>query len=167
MEKELRRSRSTLRIVGGGVILFTLWDFLKPFLFALMVSEETSEVQPGELLESIPAGILIVILLVILLLSIQVPLLRIWIGRSAMAEGTGKKKGRAYMYAAFVLAAMQLTAFTAALLFVLLGRAAEKQDLLQTAASLLVECSSMLTMAETALTARKVKRLEEQLREAG
>ena len=172
VEKELRRSRSSLRILGGGVILFTLWDILKPLLVMLLVSEETGETQgQQEALEALAvdklsAIVLLVILLLILLLAVLLPALRIWIGRCALAEGLGKKKSGAYVRVAFVFAVGQFLAFTAAVLYLIIKRPAVQEDLLETVASLLVELTSMATMAEMALTARRVRRMERQLREA-
>ena len=171
VEKELRRSRSTLRTLGGGVILFTLWDLLKPLLLTLLVSEETGELQTQSGAEAfsfdmLADGVLILLLLAFLLLTAMIPILRIWIGRCAMAEGLGKKKGAAYMCVAFVFAAGQLLIFTAAVIFLLVSDLARPEDPLRTIATLLVELSSLVTMAETALTARRVRKLERLLREA-
>ena len=41
MEKEWRRSKSTLHILGAGVIGFALWDIVKMLLVMVMIAPET------------------------------------------------------------------------------------------------------------------------------
>ena len=91
--------------------------------------------------------------------------LRIWMGLSARAEGLGKPRGRAYMIAGFVFFAIQLVGFVATAIQ-LLFYGAQTDNLPEVIASLLVDLSSMVTTGEMAFTARKVKRLEAQLRKA-
>ena len=39
MERELRRCESNLSILGSGVIVFTIWECLKPLLLSLFAPE--------------------------------------------------------------------------------------------------------------------------------
>ena len=36
MDRDLTKARSTLRILGEGVLVYTLWDIIKPFLLILL-----------------------------------------------------------------------------------------------------------------------------------
>ena len=164
MEKELRRGRSTLYILGGGMILFALWIVVKPFLLVLMFTDET-EAAPTEVVPAITREVALLLVAGLLLLMAAGVGLRIWMGLSARAEGLGKPRGRAYMIVGFVFFAIQLVGFVATAIQ-LLFYGAQTDNLPEAIASLLVDLSSMVTTGEMAFTARKVKRLEAQLRKA-
>ena len=92
--------------------------------------------------------------------------MKIWIGLSARAEGSGKKKGNAYMIAAFIIFAVQI-AFLAGALAVLLFYPAAAENPENILASLVFDVSSVVITGELAFTARKVKMLAAQAEKAG
>ena len=53
METELRRCRSNLSILGSGVIVFSIWEILKPLLVSLLV-QHTEAAAPSD---SLPFGL--------------------------------------------------------------------------------------------------------------
>ena len=155
METELRRSRSTLRILGTGVIAFTVWSVLKTILVFLLVPLEQKP--EGEISDK-EAMVLLVIILAVLLFIILDIVLRLRLGFSARAEGLGKHKGKAYVVFAFIYFFFQI--IIAALSFYQLFRyGLMDRSIPETAASLMLEISSAVTMGEMAFTAVKVKRL--------
>lgn len=161
LEKELRRQRSTLRILGTGVIALALWASIKPFLGLLLIpNEELDEV----LRDSGTLGVVIV-LLIAALIVLLVSSVRLWLGRSARAEGLGEPRGRAYMIVAFVLFALDAAMLLATLILLPQLDFGDK-TVLDLAASFLVETTSTVIMGELAFTARKVKRLSAQAKEA-
>ncbi len=106
MDIELRRYRSTLRIVGTGVIAFAVWAALKPFLILLMVPTGTVD---STLFQELPLSDKIIAVLMILLLEALVIGFRLYLGFSARAEGLGKRKGKVYVVLAFVYFFIQLS----------------------------------------------------------
>ena len=88
MDIELRRCRSTLRIVGTGVIAFAVWAALKPFLILLMVPTGTVD---STLFQELPLSDKIIAVFMILLLEALVIGFRLYLGFSARAEGLGIK----------------------------------------------------------------------------
>ena len=163
MEKELRRGRSTLRMLGLGIIVFALWDILKPALAAMLAPAATTE--PTGTAEITPFMWLIVALLLAYIL-LGLPL-RFYVGRAARAEGLGKRKGRGlYVFWSFVILALQLFLLVLSL-GSFFGEQASKGAVLEQLAALLVEGGSLLTTAQLGFTALKVRRLERQLGEAG
>ena len=163
MERELRRSRSTLQTLGAGVIGFALWDIVKMILVLLTASPETKTAdEVGALLGPNPSDEEIILLLAFLaLLSLLLLLslaLRIRIGRAARAEGLGRPH-RGYVGAAFVFFVVQLLLFAAAVWYTVFEND-NSQTPLQIASELLLELCSMVTMGELCFTARRVRRLE-------
>lgn len=154
MEKELRRSQSNLRILGTGVIAFTLWVVLKSALVLLLVSDRAPQTD-GAAEMTAGAWVFVAVLLSVAVLLV---LLRLYLGFSARAEGMGKPRGRTYVVLAFVFFSFQILLFVLTLLQLLIAGLME-QSLLEFAASLLLEISSMVTMGEMAFTAVKVRKL--------
>ena len=50
MDRDLTKARSTLRILGEGVLVYTLWDIIKPFLLILLpqAEQETAAELPNK-----------------------------------------------------------------------------------------------------------------------
>ncbi len=159
METELRRNQSTLRILGMGMIAFALWDFIKPALVLLLVSQDWPE---ADALEKVPKAAVILIVILIFLFVLLSISLRLWIGLSARAEGLGKPRGKAYVVLAFVFLAFQSLLLAATMIQLFRGGLPE-QSVLETAASVLLEICSAGTVGELAFTAVKVKKLSVQL----
>ena len=158
METELRRCRSNLSILGSGVIVFSIWEILKPLLVSLLV-QHTEAAAPSD---SLPFGLspntIAVLILAALLLAVLSVVLRLCIGLSARAEAAGKRRGKAYVILAFLIFALQVMGFLLMFLPFFLPRQTERA-LLDTAASLLVELSSTVITGELAFTAARFKKL--------
>ena len=173
MEKELRHSRSKLWIFGTGVIAFTLWSIIRPLLILLFPTGAAglaAEAESGitEKLDTIPVSPLFIALalLFLLLVFFLVIGLRFYIGFSARAEGVGRHRGSAYVVIAFVFFAFQVLSFALTGYYLFKTKMSDS-SVLETAAAVLVEVSSMVTMGEMAFEAVKVKKLTRQMRKAG
>ena len=161
MEKELRRQQSTLRSLGVVSIAFSVWTFIKPFLSVIFLPAQNTGVSP-----EMPDRWVVVLAALFLLALPPAVWMKIWIGLSARAEGSGKKKGNAYMIAAFIIFAVQI-AFSAGALAVLLFYPAAAENPENILASLVFDVSSVVITGELAFTARKVKMLAAQAEKAG
>lgn len=158
METEFRRCRSDLSILGSGVIVFTVWELLKPLLIALLIPRADTAVPTGAAAEQFSRGAILAFFFGLLLLFVLDVWLRFYIGKSARAEAAGKQKGNGYMVAAYALFTFQTLSFV--ITVVQLFRAGLTEgSVLDTAASLLVELSSAIIMGELAFTANKFKKL--------
>ncbi|MBQ9061018.1 MAG: hypothetical protein IJ128_07730 [Firmicutes bacterium] len=110
---KLRKYEHILAISGTGVIAFSLWSIVKAVIYVILSPLSTfSEIMdPKELeqLQTIGIGERaadISIIGVILLMMILDVLLRIYIGRSAIADGRqGKKKTPVYLVLSILVAA--------------------------------------------------------------
>ena len=158
METELRRCRSNLSILGSGVIVFTVWELIKPILISLLVQQADDPVPEDVPLPDLSPGLIVVLAMAILALVILSVVMRFHIGRAARAEAAGKRKGSAYVVIAFLIFGLQALGCLLTVIQ-LVRKGLMETDLLDTAASLLVEFSSTVIMGELAFTAVKVKRL--------
>lgn len=100
MQLELRRQQNNLVILGGGVIAFSLWGLLKMLLILI-----TANTQKNYIIQGVGEGtaekIAFYVLFFIFIFADL--LFRIYIGRSAIAEGRGKRKGTLYLLFAILL----------------------------------------------------------------
>ena len=156
---ELRRSRSTLRILGSGVIALSIWSVIRPFLLSKVISLEeiTTGLTAGQkAFVYILTGL---IALVIILLGIS---LELYVGFSARSEGLGKKKGRGYVIVAVLLSAAGFFGTAVGLLQVLKSGFGEG-GVLAAAAPLLLQLTSSVICAELVFAAIRVKKLSREL----
>ena len=169
MNRELTKARSTLRILGEGILIFTLWDVLKPFLLMLLpraVPEATTELaaqMAAELpfqLPELSASSALLILLGVLLFLLLYLVLRLYAGFAARAEGLGRARGGGHVIAAALVLLFQ----TAGLLVTvwLLFRLRPKGSIWEEAASLTLEISSAAIMLEMLVTSVRYRRLRRQ-----
>ena len=158
METELRRCRSNLSILGSGVIVFTVWELIRPILISLLV-QKTSDAAPADVsVPELPLELVVLLIAAILALAVLDLLLRFHIGRSARAEAAGKRKGNAYVVFAFLIFGFQAIGLLVTVIQLFRAGLMES-SILDTAASLLVELGSTVIMGELAFTAVKVKKL--------
>lgn len=159
MEKELRRNQISLVTFGTGVILLGVWSVLKTVLYVLA----GPPLDLGE--ETDPTAILVTKIVFFALLGILIAadiLLRLYIGRSARAEGLGRPQKSRYLYLTGFIFAINLagigyslyTAFTAGL---------GDQSRLDFIASCLVDSVSTGLLLRLILAAKRVKKLRRAL----
>ena len=100
MQLELRRQQNNLVILGGGVIAFNLWGLLKMLLILI-----TANTQKNYILQDVGEGMAekIAFYVLFFIFIFADLLFRIYIGRSAIAEGRGKRKGTLYLLFAILL----------------------------------------------------------------
>ena len=164
MERELRRRRSDLRILGSGVIAFNLWTLIKPFLLVLLAPQalDQSTEAPAALPFALPTGNWLIVLSVLILIALPMDVvLRFYIGFAARAEGRGKHKGMAYVVMALIICALQVLGMLLTL-YQLVMTGILTEDIMSTVAAALLELSAMVIMGELAYTALKVKKLTKQ-----
>ena len=104
MEKALRRARSDLALSGVGSIAFGVWYFVKTVLYNLFAREYINNLFGLVGAEGIVRPVLLTLWLV---LSAFIMAAHLYVGLSAVSEGTGKAHkrhpGRLYLLLAGVL----------------------------------------------------------------
>ncbi len=162
--RELRRNRDTLVIVGTGVITFGVWTVVKILLHYYLDHSEIIDIlreniegydNADPFTKNIYFGIYIFVFSVILAVDLA---LRFYIGRSAIAEGRGIKKGRLYIVLTGIMALFYILALYQTAVSVNDGR-----ELWEWIVTMVVDSTSMITLFEMAASALKVKSLEKRL----
>ena len=158
MDRDLTKARSTLRILGEGVLVYTLWDIIKPFLLILLpqAEQEAAAELPFHLSE-MSVKTVVIFFLTVILSGILYLIFRLYVGLAARAEGLGKVKGRGYVIIAFLLVVMKVSAFVLSVWLRFKMRV--QVDIAEIMAFLTLEISSAVIVFETALTAVRLKRL--------
>ena len=155
LERELRQKRSALRMFGTGMLAFTAWLIIKTLLVAVLVPEAVSDSIFEDVQDEYDSSLTLLLLGLIALIV----WMRLHIGFAARAEGLGKRRGRFYVIMAFVFLAVQIATLIGTVQE-LLETPLSDADMLDSAASLLLELCSTSTTAQLAFTAVKVRRLD-------
>jgi hypothetical protein len=166
MERERVRAQSTLRTLGDGMIIFNLWNLLKPFLLSFFGQGETVEAADLPDFSALPElseEMVFVLLMTALAYFVLNFVLRLYIGLSARAEGKGKRKGWLYLIVCVIIFAVDvILLITSAILN--LAISVENSTYLQLFAALVLEISSIAILFETIVTSIKLKRLNRRAR---
>lgn len=89
MDVKIRRLESNLSTIGTGIIAFGFWGFLKFILSYLFLGAQSVGIDGDEYIT--------VIAVFVWAVAILIPLVYLWIGMSARAEGRGKRKSALYL----------------------------------------------------------------------
>ena len=96
-EIKLRKYKNTLSITGMGVIIFGMWNFIKLLLYCFFKFDYIEEILEMKL-EGGAKVVFIVFLTIFFILDI---IFRTYIGKNAIKESRGIKKG--YLYIVFTI----------------------------------------------------------------
>ena len=153
LQIQLRKNQDTLKIVGLGVMVFGVWSIVKTILYTTAQwSSITEEIVVPE------ANVYLFMIAVTMVVEIAV---RLYIGRSAIAEGKGERRRPGYVVVAFLITAIGLTLTVTA--FVVPGIRMELNP--ELLASLFVEITSAVVTFEMCWSAIRVRKLRRQLAE--
>lgn len=133
---EIRKYRSILRSIGAGIVVFSSWSVFKSIGVTLLNPEET--------LQAMTAVSLVVDLL-----------MRIYVGRSAIAVGNGEERGKTYI----VFAILMVLGSVIILAFICFGlvrlEAVRKANGIYT--SMFIEITSTVLVVEMIIVAMKLR----------
>lgn len=90
MDVKIRRLESNLTTIGTGIIAFGFWGFLKFILSYLFLGAQSVGIDGDEYIT--------VVAIFVWAVAILIPLVYLWIGMSARAEGRGKRKSILYLF---------------------------------------------------------------------
>jgi hypothetical protein len=159
LQIQLRKNQDTLKIVGLGVMAFGAWSIVKSILYTTAQwSSIKEEIVVPEANETIAKMVYLFMIAVILTVEIAI---RLYIGRSAIAEGRGERRRPGYVVVAFLITAIGLTLTVTA--FVVPGIRMELN--LEALVSLFVEITSAVITLEMCWSAIRVRKLRRQLAE--
>ena len=159
LQIQLRKNQDTLKIVGLGVMVFGVWSIVKTILYTTAQwNSITEEITVPEANGTLAKMVYLFMIAVILTVEIAI---RLYIGRSAIAEGRGERRRPGYVVVAFLITAIGLTLTVTA--FVVPGIRMELN--LEALVSLFVEITSAVITLEMCWSAIRVRKLRRQLAE--
>lgn len=172
-QRRLRRSQSTLVIVGTGIIIFGAWAALKVYSAILLGTENTiAEFRVTVIDESDPISDSDLLKWIIIFATIYVLIelsVRVYVGRSAISEGRGTASGRLYLVLTFILILAALAAVLLDVLVVLndiAGKSTEGEVTRQDAwTSLVIDLTSLVMMVQMMISAFRVRKYKKTHRE--
>ena len=154
LQIQLRKNQNTLIVVGLGVIAFGVWSVIKSVLLTTLTGDTLANITEQGTAVTVAFWIMLGIVLAIDLR------LRLYVGLAAINEGRGRKKRKAYIVWAFLMA------FMGALAVVIgLATIGSSEAIGTTVVTVIVETTSCVLLVEMALAALKVKKLCRQLEE--
>ena len=166
LEIKLRKSEDSLRIVGLCVIAFGIWSIIKFVLisdsgldFTSIIADINDPMGDESFIK------LLVYSIMAFFLGLEI-LFRLYIARSAIAEGNGTKERFFYIMMAFLIALVNLALMIAG---IVLWHTPENKN--QSLSSFILACVTELTsiciMLEMGISAIRVKKLRRQLKDLG
>ena len=161
LQIQLRKNQDTLKIVGMGVMAFGAWSIAKTILYTMLRWNSIMGGMVDQELSAKTAGIIFVIMLV-LILAAEIAI-RLYIGRSAVAEGNGEKRCPGYIVTAVLISFLGLIMTVSAI--VIAGSRTELS--IDVLVSLFVETTSTVATLEMCWSAIRVRKLRRQLAEQG
>lgn len=164
MEDKLRRDRNSLAVAGMGFMAFGFWSAVKSVMYFTMVTDLEEEIrEAAELTPIFTPDTLLKLFYAVVLGYLFVDIaLRLIVGLSALAEGKGRKKGRGYV----ILGALMLISnisFIANNLPVFFDTTGSYVD---TVLTIIIELTSLFTLAELVYSAIRVKYFKKKLNAA-
>ena len=158
---QLRKNQDTLNFVGLGVMAFGAWSIVRTILYTTLQWNSIIENMVEQELSAKTAGIMYVIVSV-MIMAVEIAI-RLYIGRSAIAEGKGERKRSGYIVVAFLIALLNLSLMFS--FFMLLGTRTEIS--LDALVTMFVELTSTVILLEMCQSAIRVRKLRRQIAEQG
>ncbi|MBR3586451.1 MAG: hypothetical protein IKO00_10545 [Oscillospiraceae bacterium] len=158
---QLRKNQDTLKIVGLGVMAFGAWSIVRTILYTTLQWNSIIENMVEQELSAKTAGIMYIIVSV-MIMAVEIAI-RLYIGRSAIAEGKGERKRSGYIVVAFLIALLNLSLMFS--FFMLLGTRTEIS--LDALVTMFVELTSTVILLEMCQSAIRVRKLRRQIAEQG
>lgn len=164
LQVRLRKSEDSLKIVGLCVFVFSLWSMIRTLLY---VSVQWNTLYASAAEASVDGTTFTIFFSIFVSVILAVELgFRIYLARSAIAEGRGRKKRYAYIFFCFLGALLNIALMVYAVLSI--NRAEQTID---SALDLLLGCiaetTSICILLEMGVSAIRVKKLRARLAETG
>ena len=145
----LQKCRSSLIASGGAMVLFALWTVLR----SIVQIDQLNNIANSEALKPLITTVLVVSLIDLVL--------KLYVGLSARVEGFGRKRKRPYLVLGIIIAVLSL--IWVIYMLVELPAAISLYGLLEPVVTLLVEATVLYAALDLVFSARKVRKLEEEM----
>lgn len=169
---KIRKYENTMIVVGTGIILFAVWTMVKSIGVLLINRKaELSAIRAESLKETVnysDAKLLGIFVFIAAVYLIGGVLIRLVIGMSAIAEGRGRHSGVIYIPITVFYILHSLFTIIAELAFIITGDNVLGLDAGSLSrvsfASVIIEFTSMVMMAEMVRSAMKLKKYRRRLK---
>ena len=160
MDRELLRKRDNLIVGGKGIIALEVWSILKIIITIILKFEDyfksmtDSTDAPKELVYAaafIVIGAIIVVSLVI----------RSYIGRSAIAEGRGAKKGNGYVIVAGVITLIDVVG----MIINVMSVTQPENSIIEVVAVFILDATVIFIQTDLIVSAMKVRKMTAEAKE--
>ena len=161
--KEIRRCKDVLRITGLGIIAFGAWNITKILMFVViekamiygLISDsiELMEEYSNEELDNIYRLCYMIFVILVLLIMICDVLIRLYVGRCAIAESKGIKKKNFYLVIAVIMAVLSVVSMVSSIR----GLKPDADTILNTLSTIVVEMTSFITLIGLFASVRRLR----------
>lgn len=145
----LQKCRSSLIASGGAMVLFALWTVLR----SIVQIDQLNNIANSEALKPLITTVLVMSLIDLVL--------KLYVGLSARVEGFGRKRKRPYLVLGIIIAVLSL--IWVIYMLVELPAAISLYGMLEPVVTLLVEATVLYAALDLVFSARKVRKLEEEM----
>ncbi|MBQ7500147.1 MAG: hypothetical protein IJT91_04565 [Clostridia bacterium] len=154
MDRELLRRRDNLITAGEGIIALEVWSILKIIMLMIFrFSEVFGDIKKDS---EIPEAMIYIGTFIIVGTIIAVSLfIRIYTGRSAIAEGRGEKKGNGYVILTGVITLMDF----ADLVVNLMSFMQPEKGILETFAVFILDATAVFIQTDLIVSAIKIRKM--------
>jgi uncharacterized membrane protein len=162
--RQLRHDRDVLRMVGLGVIAFGLWSVVRVFMYIAIEksqiydliknAEKTIDEITEENADFVNTLVYFLFIAIIMIATLCDILVRLYVGRCAIAEAKGLRRGNAYLVIAGFMALLSLLMMVSALT----GLKPDADVILDRLSTLLVELTSFITLIELFAAVYRIRR---------
>ena len=169
----IRRSQNTLIVVGTGTILFSVWTVIKTLgAFFLLKNESVDVVKEaaGEIGVALSdQQVFYIVLAVMVLFMILFLAVRTFIGRSAILEGRGLRRGNGYLILASILIILGIASLVTSIF------STGSQESLSvfsvfsnytSLSTLIIEFTSMIMLVELVYSAIRIRIVRKRVRQS-
>ena len=154
MNKELLRRRNNLVVSGTGIIALELWSVLKIIMMVIFSFDEIF----ADVLKTTEASKMLVIAVTVVTVGTIIGIslaVRLYVGRSAIAEGKGAKKGNGYLILTGILTAIDF----AGLVMEIVTIGNQDKGILEYVALTAFDLTVVFSQIDTVVSALKVRKL--------
>ena len=162
----IRKCQSNLIIVGTGVIALAVWDAIKTILLLVILRNETvddikrsSEAEAEGLSNTALFVMICIMTLIVLLIVVSA---RLYIGRSAIAEGRGGRGRRGYLLLACVSLLFSMVTIFSDISIYINDQIPQEYGALRNDVSLpaiIIEVTSMIMILEMVVSTIRIRKL--------
>ena len=149
-QAHVRQLQETLTVVGAGVIAFASWSLVKTILMFLLLDEGGQREMLG-ISDALSMRAFYIAFAVVALFDLAV---RLFVSRSARAEGRGKRKGVAYLVVGALLAVLSVVN----IVLIALGTA-QSSGLFDMVIGIIIEITSAATLVLMIVCAIRLRQL--------